>query len=155
MKNIFLNLINHLFIVNFIYYGHMLLVSLFNISSNNLPAIEFVLAIILYITLSYLFLSYDEDLISRILTLLIVPLLSLIFFLTPLLIFKVGINTLNVDPIWTPFLVFNGFALPLVEVMGITNSFLCIVFLIIPPVSSLVGLELKHFRKNNSEVEDA
>lgn len=154
MKNIFLNLINHLFIVNFIYYGHILLVSLFNINNRNLPSIEFVLAIILYIILSYFFLSYDEDLVSRLLTLLIVPLLSLIFFLIPLLMFKVGINTLNTDPIWTPFLVFNGFALPLVEVMGINNSFLCIVFLIIPTVSSLVGLELKHFRKNTPEIEN-
>ncbi|MEW8955668.1 hypothetical protein [Clostridium sp.] len=147
MKNTFLNLIHHLFIVNFTYYGHILLVTLFNIDNKVLPVVELLISLAFYTIFSYFFLTYEKDTKRKLLTFSFIPFVSLVFFLITLIAFKPGLNSLSTDPIWTPFLIFNGFILPLVETAPIKNILVGIPIIFIPSVCSFIGMELKSLKR--------
>ncbi|WP_027633815.1 hypothetical protein [Clostridium hydrogeniformans] len=152
MKNTFLNLIHHLFIVNFIYYGHIILISLLKVNSKALPVIELLVAIALYTTFSYCFLKYEKNTKKKVITFSLIPIISLVFFLITLIAFRPGINSLSSDAVWTPFLIFNGFILPLIETSNIGNILIGIVIAFIPAVCSFIGMELQCLKKIKNTV---
>ena len=148
MKNIFLNLIHHLFIVNFTYYGHIILVTLFNIDNKVLPVVELLIALAFYTIFSYFFLTYEKDTKRKLLIFSFIPFISLVFFLITLIAFKPGLNSLSTNPLWTPFLIFNGFILPLVETAPIRNILVGIPIMFIPSVCSFIGMELQSLKSS-------